>query len=76
MLFKQTSRRSFSFYHNFHTPPSYYVNGIRYVQDYDLEEYTPTVRAFLTKRQMTKREVYPKIAIMQDLGENYSHVYY
>ena len=70
------SKRSFSFTHNFHSPPHYYVNGVRYIEDYDLEEYEPAVRAFLTKRWTTKREVPPKVAILDDLGKEYSHVYY
>jgi hypothetical protein len=73
---RQTPKRLFSFIHNFHSPPSYYVNGIRYVQDYDLEEYEPSVRAFLTKRWTTKREIPPKIAILDDMGASYNHVYY
>ncbi len=30
-----------SFFHNFHSPPYYYANGIKYINDYDLEEYKP-----------------------------------
>jgi hypothetical protein len=68
MLSKTLPKRLFSFYHNFHSPPFYYVNGIRYIYDYDLEEYEPTVRAFLTKRWTTKREIPAKIAIIEDMG--------
>lgn len=73
---RQTPKRLFSFIHNFHQPPHFYVNGIRYVQDYDLEEYEPSCRAFLTKRWTTKREVPPKIAILDNMGDAYNHVYY
>ena len=76
MLSRQAPKRLFSFTHNFHSPPSYFINGIRYVQDYDLEEYEPSVRAFLTKRWTTKREVPPKVAILDDMGAAYNHVYY
>jgi hypothetical protein len=46
-----------SFTHNFHQPPVLYINGIKYINDYDLEEYRPQVQAFLTRRRTTKREV-------------------
>ena len=46
------------------------------MQDYDLEEYTPTIRAYLTKRWTSKREVPAKIAISPDMGPSYRHVYY
>lgn len=70
------SRRFMSFTHNLHSPPFFYVNGIRYIQDHDLEDYEPSVQAFLGKRWTTKREVPPKIAIQDDLGDSYRHVYY
>jgi hypothetical protein len=35
------SSSQMSFIHNFHQPPVFYVNGIKYVNDYDLEEYRP-----------------------------------
>ena len=63
-----THKRLFSFIHNFHSPPYYYVNGIRYITDYDLEEYEPAVQAFLTKRWTCKREVPAKIAIIDGLS--------
>jgi hypothetical protein len=69
-------KRNFSFTHNFHSPPWYYVNGIKHTEDYDLEEYEPAVRAFLTKRWTTKREIPPKISILDDMGQHYGHVYY
>lgn len=69
-------RRGFSFVHNFHHSPHMYVNGIKYLQDWDIDEYSPTIKAFLTKRWPTKREVPPKVAIMEDMGPAYRHVYY
>lgn len=72
----QYPRNDFSFYHNLHHPPVYYVNGLRYVNDYDIEEYLPQVKAFLTRRWTTKREVPAKIAIMEDMGSEFRGVYY
>jgi hypothetical protein len=51
------SRASMSFTHNFHQPPVFYINGIKYINDYDLDEYRPQVQAFLTRRRTTKREI-------------------
>lgn len=51
------SSSKMSYFHNFHSPPQFYVNGIKYVNDYVLEEYRPQVQAFLTKRRTTKREI-------------------
>lgn len=68
---KVTSFRGLSYTHNLHQPPAFYVNGIKHINDYDIEEYRPQIRAFLTKRRTVKREVPPKVAIMKDLGEEY-----
>lgn len=68
------TKRLFSFTHNFHSAPVFYVNNIRYIQDFDLEEYEPAVRAFLTKRWTCKREIPAKLHILEELGNEYSHV--
>jgi predicted hydrolase (HD superfamily) len=68
-------RAPFSFTHNFHHPPQYYVNGIKHVFDYDITQYKPQIQAFLQKRWTSKREVHPKIAIMDDMGAEYETVY-
>lgn len=34
-------RRGFSFVSNLHHPPVFYVNGQKYINDYDIEEYRP-----------------------------------
>ena len=70
-----------SFIHNFHQPPVFYINGIKYVNDYDLEEYRPQVQAFLTRRRTSKREIRkwyfinldiaPKIWVQEDMGSDY-----
>jgi hypothetical protein len=52
-----------------HNPPTFYVNGIKHINDYDLEEYRPAIKAFLTKRRTVKREVPPKAFILKDLGQ-------
>jgi hypothetical protein len=64
----------------------FYINGIKYVNDYDLEEYRPQVQAFLTRRRTTKREIgnpytlltllAPKLWILDNLGHDYRDVYY
>ena len=46
-----------SYYNNFHQAPMFYVNGIKYINDYDLEEYRPQIKSFLTKRRTAKREI-------------------
>jgi hypothetical protein len=33
----------FSFTHNFHHPPVFYVNGIKHINDYDLSQYKPQI---------------------------------
>lgn len=37
------SSSEMSFIHNFHQPPIFYINGIKYINDYDLDEYRPQV---------------------------------
>ena len=54
----------------------FYVNGIKYINDYDLEEYKPQVQAFLTKRRTVKREIPPKVWILKDMGEDFKTTYY
>ena len=66
----------FSFYHNFHQPVHYYVNGTKFTQDHNIVEYTKQVQAFITKRWMCKREIPPKVSIMEDMGDSYKHIYY
>jgi hypothetical protein len=36
-----TSVRFFSFYHNFHQPVAYYIDGKKFTNDHNLEEYSP-----------------------------------
>ena len=66
----------FSYYHNFHQPTSFYVNGIKHTTDYNTDLYKPQVRAFLTKRWTAKREIPPKISVMKDMGPDYKQIYY
>ena len=54
--------RGLSYIHNLHQPPTYYVNGVKHINDYDTEEYRPQIQAFLTKRRTVKREIPPKVA--------------
>lgn len=68
--------RNLSFTHNLHQPPSFYVNGIRHINDYDIYEYRPQIQAFLTKRRTVKREIPGKVAIVRDLGDNYKADYF
>ena len=53
----------------------FYVNGIKYINDFDIEEYRPQIKAFLTKRRTVKREVPPKMLILKDMGLEYKPVY-
>lgn len=70
------SRRGFSYISNLHQAPAMYVNGIKYTNDYDIEEYRPQIQAFLTKRRTVKREVPPKAYILKNMGEDYKSIYY
>ena len=65
-----------SYYHNFHHPTIFYVNGKKHQTDYNTDMYTPHVRAFLTKRWSAKRELPAKISIMNDMGPDYKQVYF
>ena len=44
-------------------------NGIKYVNDYVIDEYKPQIQAFLNRRWTTKREIHPKISILTQLKE-------
>lgn len=46
------------------------------MHDYNIGEYSKQVLSFVTKRWTTKREVPPKVAIMDDMGPEYGPVYY
>ena len=67
--------KRFAFIHNFHHPPVFYVNDVKYTNDYDISDYEPVVQAFLTRRWITKREVYPKLEILPVM-ENYRNSLY
>ena len=69
------SLRHFAYIHNFHHPPLFYVNDIRYVNDYDISEYEPLVQAFLGRRWITKREVYPKIEVLPNMDDYKDSLY-
>lgn len=69
-------RAGLSFTHNFHHPTHYYVKGMKHVNDYNTDAYEPHIKAFLTKRWMTKREIPPKISVMADMGDAYRQVYF
>ena len=58
-----------------HHAPAFYVNGIKYLQDWDLDEYRPQVKSFLTRRRTVKREVPPKVSVLRDMGAAYQHIY-
>jgi hypothetical protein len=65
-----------SYFNNLTHSPSYYVNGIKHINDYDIEEYRPQIQAFLTKRRITKREIPPRISVIRDMGHASKQVYY
>ena len=68
--------RVMSYATNLHHPPSYYVNGVKHINDYDIEEYRPQIQAFLTKRRTVRREVPPRAWILKDMGDEYKQIYY
>lgn len=61
------TQRPFAYVHNFHHPPAIYVNDQKFINDWDISEYEPVMKSFLTRRWITKREVYPKIEILPTL---------
>ncbi|CAI2359543.1 unnamed protein product [Moneuplotes crassus] len=67
VLFTTAPKRKFAYIHNFHHPPAVYVNDKKHIFDWDISEYEPIVKAFLTRRWTTKREVAPKIEILTPL---------
>lgn len=69
-------RACLSYYHNFHHPSIYFVNGVKKETDFNTDLYKPHVRAFLTKRWTAKREIPPKVAVMNDMGADYKQVYH
>jgi hypothetical protein len=71
-----SNSRSMSYATNLHQAPSYYVNGIKHINDYDIEEYRPQIQAYLTKRRVTRREVPPKAHVVKDMGEDYRQLYF
>jgi len=73
---QKVQARCMSYVTNLHQAPSYYVNGIKYINDYDIEEYRPQIQAFLTKRRTTKREIPPKAHILKDMGAAYANTYF
>jgi hypothetical protein len=40
---------------------------MKVVNDYDIHEYTPQVQAFLTRRRTAKREIPPKIEVLETM---------
>jgi hypothetical protein len=66
----------FSYYHNFHHPTEFFINGKKHTNDYNTDLYNPYIRAFLAKRWMAKREIPPKISIMADMGPDFKQTYY
>ena len=75
-LKRMNPARAMSYIHNLHQPPTYYVNGVKHINDYDTEEYRPQIQAFLTKRRTVKREIPPKVSIIKDLGDDYQMDYF
>ena len=74
-LHKKLSLRNFAYIHNFHQSPLFYVNGAKYVNDYDLSEYEPVIQAFLGRRWTTKREVSPKLEILPTMKDYRDSLY-
>ena len=54
----KTNIKNFSFIHNFHSPPIYYIYKKEYEFDNTIKDYSNLfIRAFLNKRWTTKKEV-------------------
>lgn len=66
----------FSYYHNFHHPTLFFVNGKKHTTDYNIDLYSSWIRSFLSKRWTAKREIPAKISIMKDMGASYKQAYF
>lgn len=67
--------RHMSYTHNFYQPPVFYCNGMKYVNDYVIDEYEPVIQAFIQRRWTTKREVYPKFSMVEDMEDYHDSMY-
>ena len=72
----QLQKASLSYTHNFHHPTTFFVNGLAHTTDYNIDLYSPQVRAFLAKRWTAKREIPPKINVMRDMGPSFRQIYH
>jgi hypothetical protein len=72
-LFK--SIKHFSIIHNYHSPASLYIGNREYIFDETVKEYNKYIQAFLTKRFTHKKEIEPKIKIMNP-PDNYHDTFY
>lgn len=64
LIFKNC-KKHFSVIHNYHSPSVIYVNGREIIHDEKLNEYNKYIQAFLNKRFTHKKEIYPKISILE-----------
>ena len=72
----QVQKANFSYYHNFHHPILFFVNGRKHTTDYNIDLYSSWIRSFLSKRWTAKREIPAKISIMKDMGASYKQAYF
>jgi hypothetical protein len=61
------TNRNFSIIHNYHSPPSLFLGNREHIFDEDIKAYNPYIQAFLTKRFTHKKEIMPKIKIINPI---------
>lgn len=73
------STKKFSIIHNYHSPYIVWSNGANCIFDDNINEYNEYIQAFLEKRFTHKKEIWPKIKILKDLGKilkDYHNTFY
>jgi hypothetical protein len=67
--------RNFSIIHNYHSPASLFLGNREYIFDEGVKDYNKYIQAFLTKRFTHKKEIEPKIKIINQV-ETYHNTFY
>ena len=62
------STKKFSIIHNYHSPYIVWSNGANCIFDDNINEYNEYIQAFLEKRFTHKKEIWPKIKILNYNG--------
>jgi len=74
-LFQKKTIRNFSIIHNYHSPPTLYLGNREFIFDEALKDYNKYIQAFLTKRFTHKKEIEPKIKIINTVPSYHNDFY-